>query len=71
MNLKVKDGTRVLGIVDIDFNITQFSRSTEERMKYPLLMHRDQETYEDDDKRLGFIDVGLKVISKVDNKEDS
>ena len=40
-------------------------------MKYPLLMHRDQETYEDDDKRLGFIDVGLKVISKVDNKEDS
>ena len=71
LNLKVKDGTRVLGVVDIDFNITQFSRSTEERMKYPLLMHRDQETYEDDDKRLGFIDVGLKVISKVDNKEDS
>ena len=31
-------------------------------MKYPLLMHRDQETYEDDDKRLGFIDVGKGYI---------
>ena len=55
-------GHEFWGIVDIDFNITQFSRSTEERMKYPLLMHRDQETYEEDDNMLGFIDVGLKVI---------
>ena len=29
------------------------------------------ETYEEDDNKLGFIDVGLKVIDQVDNKHDS
>ena len=69
-NLKVKDGTRILGVVDIDFNITQFSRSTEERMKHPLSKHDDQKMFEKDDDTLGFIDVGIKVISKEesDNK---
>jgi len=74
-NIKVKDGTRTLGVVDVDFNIMQFSRSTEERMKHPLCKHDDQKMFEEDDDTLGFIDVGIRVISKVkgvnSNDDDS
>ena len=60
VKLKDKASGNIIGSVEIPFNISSFSKSTEVRIKYPLVCHKEQTPSEGG--LYGSVDIGIKVI---------